>query len=223
MVIVDIAGQRFNRLVAVCYSHIKEYPRSGRNTTLKQPYWVFQCDCGSKVTLSVSSVKAGGSMSCGCWRREASRINNTTHGQACSSTGDASRLYRIWAQMKRRCSLPTVKSYHRYGGRGIRVCDEWTNSFVTFEQWALANGYKSNLTLDRRDNDGHYEPDNCRWVTMVVQANNRKTSKLVVYHGETMTVAELARLEDINQATLRYRLSHGWSVEDAVSVVNSKK
>lgn len=215
MSVDDIIGTRYNKLVAISFSHIKEYPRKGRVATTKANYWEFKCDCGNHVTLSLDSVKSGGSMSCGCWRKEASRINNTTHGQA--SNGKQSRLYQIWAQMKRRCDLPTATAYSDYGGRGIRVCDDWSNSFEEFEQWALANKYQENLTIDRRENDGNYEPENCRWSDRTTQANNRRSNRIVIYNNVEMSVSELSRHTGVVYSLLLSRLDRGWSVEDAVN------
>jgi len=171
----DYTGERYNRLTAVKYSHTKEYTRAGRSAKTKVYYWEFKCDCGETAVLSIASVISGGSKSCGCWRREASKQNNTVHGQA--GRDGQSRLYRIWAQMKRRCDLPTTEAYENYGGRGISVCNEWSNSFQAFEKWALANGYSDELTIDRRENDGNYEPGNCRWATYKEQANNRRPAR----------------------------------------------
>lgn len=225
MVIKDIRGQRFNRLVAVKFSHFKEYVRKDRNSLKMVPYWEFMCDCGNMVILSLDSVKAGGTKSCGCWRREASRINNTTHGESHSGTGKgkASRLYGIWLQMKRRCDLPTVAAYPRYGGRGISVCKEWSESFEAFRDWALDNGYSEKLTIDRRDNDGHYEPDNCRWVTHKVQANNRRSNRRLQYSGESYTLAELADKFNVSHSALGFRLLKGMSPEEAIEYLTKQQ
>lgn len=220
MVIKDIQGQRFNKLVAVKFSHFKEYVRKDRNSLKMVPYWEFMCDCGNVVLLSLDSVKAGGTKSCGCWRREASKINNTIHGEAGKNS---TRLYRIWSQMKRRCDLPTVRAYPRYGGRGIKVCKDWSESFEVFRDWALENGYSEKLTIDRRDNDGDYEPNNCRWVTHKVQANNRRTNKNVQYKGERYTISELADKFNLPIGSLGYRLLKGMSPEEAIDYLTKQQ
>jgi hypothetical protein len=125
------------------------------------------------------------------------------------------RLYRIWHNMKTRCNYPGKQNYKYYGGRGIRVCDEWSDSFKAFEAWALANGYADNLTLDRKDNDGNYEPGNCRFITHAEQQQNKRRMGLhiIEYRSESHSVTEWAEIFGIKQKTMFRRLELGWSME----------
>lgn len=138
-------------------------------------------------------------MSCGCYNRESFIKRSTTHGSSDTP------LYNVWRSMCQRCDNANHKSYHRYGGRGIKVCDEW-NTFERFRDWALDNGYDNGLTLDREHNDGGYYPDNCRWVSQQVQTNNRSNNHYITYNGETRTQAEWARLFRVNYSTLQGRI-----------------
>ena len=126
------------------------------------------------------------------------------------------RLRKIWASIHERCEYEKHPQYHNYGGRGIFVCDEWKD-YIPFAKWAFSNGYTHNLTIDRINVDGMYEPDNCRWVTMKEQANNKRTNRIVIYNGREYTLTELAELIGMNKTTLKERLNMGWSVEDAVN------
>lgn len=127
------------------------------------------------------------------------------------------RLYNIWSLMKFRCNNPNSKDYISYGDRGVSVCDAWDN-FDNFYTWAKSNGYRGNLTLDRINVDGNYEPINCRWATPRMQANNRTTSRLVIYLGEERTVAHWARTVGLIRNTLYKRLfEYGWPVEYAMT------
>lgn len=128
----------------------------------------------------------------------------------------STRLYRIWSSMKTRCNNPNRAHYKNYGARGIKVCEEW-NDFSCFKKWALSNGYSDTLTLDRINNDKGYYPDNCRWITMQEQSNNRRTNHLVTYKGQTKTVVQWSTELGINRYTLFKRLQHNWSVEKALS------
>ena len=143
---------------------------------------------------------------------------HTTHG------GSGTRLNKIYRAIKQRCNNPQNPAYENYGGRGITVCAEWLNSFEAFRDWALANGYRDDLTIDRIDNDGPYCPENCRWVTMKQQGNNRRSNRVLTYNGENHTITEWAELTGINLHTLMGRLYvRGWNVEKALTTKVRRK
>ena len=128
------------------------------------------------------------------------------------------RLYRIWKAMKDRCYRKSNKHYHRYGGRGITICQEWQNDFQAFYDWAMANGYSDKLTIDRINNDGNYESDNCRWITNALQQSNKNNCQLLNYNGKTQTLSEWARELGINRGTLWSRINTlHWEVEKALA------
>lgn len=157
---LDLTGQRFGRLVV-----IKEAGRAKDGRVL----WLCKCDCGGYTsTPSTKTLRNGTCRSCGCIERE--RPNKMTHGR--SST----KLFYVWNSMKQRCSNPHTKDYKNYGGRGVKVCQEWADSFEAFFRWAMSAGYQEGMTIDRIDNDGNYEPSNCQWLTL--EENVRKMRKL---------------------------------------------
>ena len=131
-------------------------------------------------------------------------------------TKNTSRLYFIWYNMKRRCSVPTNKDFHYYGAKGISVCREWIADYAAFRDWAHVNGYEDNLTLDRKDTGGNYEPDNCHWTTRLRQSRNRNDTFKVEYQGTMVSVRDLADEKGISFDTLRGRFRKGWSVERAL-------
>lgn len=127
------------------------------------------------------------------------------------------RLFKSWVHMRERCYNPKDKRYSQYGGRGITVCDEWKNEFLPFYEWAMANGYDDNLTIDRIDVNKGYCPQNCRWADMRTQQNNRSNNHRLEYKGENHTINEWSRLVGIRRQTILRRIKDGWSVEDALT------
>lgn len=130
------------------------------------------------------------------------------------------RLHKIWHSMYCRCYYPTTNQYKNYGGRGIKVCEEWkhTQGFINFYNWAINNGYKENLTLDRIDNNKGYCPENCRWKTPKEQSNNRRNNVCYTFNGETKTSKQWCELYNVSQTTLLDRLKRGWTLEQALTI-----
>ena len=191
-----LIGKRFGRLTVISYAG-----KRGNHIMVK-----CKCDCGNVIITRASRINSGNAKSCGCYRRD----KNTKHGKR------HTKLYNRWCNMRRRCNDSKNRYYKDYGGRGICVCPEWNNSFESFYQWAQTSGYNDSLTLDRIDNNGNYEPNNCRWVTVKEQANNRRSSKYIQYNNKMMTVAQWADLLNIKHATINKRLKMGWPIGEAL-------
>lgn len=139
------------------------------------------------------------------------------HGEAPKSNYNGTRLYGIWNGMKVRCYNPNRKDYRYYGGKGIKVCDEWSESYKTFKNWALTHGYSEELTIDRIDSDLNYSPENCRWVDRIEQSRNLKRTRLFTYKGETKTASEWSKIYGISSRAIRHRIDSGWSIEQALN------
>lgn len=127
------------------------------------------------------------------------------------------RLYGIWLQMKNRCNNEKTARYKDYGARGITVCDEWCNDFKAFYDWSMANGYSDDLTIDRINNDGNYEPSNCRWITIKQQSRNTRHNTLLTLNGEAHCLIEWSEITGITKSCIQDRLRYGWSVERALT------
>ncbi len=199
-------GMKFGRLMAIQFEYVRLLP-----TGNKKPYWRFKCDCGNEAVICVYSVFSGNTKSCGCYKIERTKEIVTKHGWR------HTRLYKTWLGIKDRCNNPNAQYYSLYGGRGIKVCEEWSNSFVSFKDWALDNGYKDNLLIDRIDNDKGYSPSNCRWSTAYEQVHNRRPQKSRYFNGERVSLKKLAKQCGIPYGTFKMRLQMGWSVERAMT------
>lgn len=180
-------------------------------TKSQSPLWECSCECGNITTATTRDLTTGHKQSCGC-------IGSSNHFYI--HNGRRTRLYGIWKGMRQRCYNPNNHAYHRYGGRGITVCDEWNNDFVTFRDWALANGYSDNLSIDRKDNNGNYDPSNCRWATQKEQMNNVSYNRKVEWNGEEHTVAEWAEITGLSQGVIAARLNNGWNIERTLTEIS---
>lgn len=209
----DLTNQKFNNLLVLeLYS------------TDKSTIWKCQCDCGNITYVAGGHLKDGHTKSCGCLKGE---IRNGHFFQGLSGEKNPSykhglthtKLYETWSNMKTRCYNQKGRRYKDYGGRKIKVCEEWKNDFISFYNWAIANGYKENLTLDRINVNGNYEPSNCRWVDWKKQQNNRRNNFIIEYNKTKHTLQEWSEILPINisSSILRYRILSGWSIEEAFS------
>ena len=179
----DLTGMTFGKLTVI--------GDFGDRTKDGKILWRCKCDCGNEHLVRGYYLLSGHATSCGCRRGEFAKEKFTTHGD----TG--SRLWRIWTEMKNRCHSRNPN----YGGRGISVCEEWMD-FSAFKEWALSNGYRDDLTIDRRDVNGNYCPDNCRWLTMKEQQNNRRNNLRVEFNGEVHTLSEWSDILGVNYKAL---------------------
>jgi hypothetical protein len=202
---LDLVGQKFTMLTVT--------ERLGKT---KDGHYLFKCicDCGNEKVIEGRLIKKGAVTSCGCRKLEITKEVMSTHGLS------SSRIYATYNHMKLRCYHTENKAYHHYGGRGIKICDEWLgeNGFINFYNWSMENGYTEKLSIDRIDNNGNYEPNNCRWVTMTEQANNKRTNLYFTYNGETKTLTEWCNKLGLKYDPVRKRIvDSGYSFEKAIT------
>lgn len=207
--IIDMTGMRFERLVVI---------ERADNDKYGQARWRSKCDCGNVVIVPGYRLRNGYTKSCGCLSSDKASERLKTHGLSKDNNHKTTRIYRIYSGMKNRCFNVKSLDYPNYGGRGITVCDEWRNSFEAFYNWAMDNGYNDNLSIDRINPNGNYEPINCRWVANDVQARNKCNTPYLTYKGETKPLAEWAEIKGVSLQTLHYRLKSGWTTDEILNV-----
>jgi hypothetical protein len=200
---LDLNGKRFGRLTVISKS--EEHNKYG------QVIWLCKCDCGNEIIATTGDLNRGHVKSCGCLQKEKVIQACTKHNES------RTRLYRIWSNMKCRCYSPKATSYENYGGRGICICDEWLKSYQAFSLWAKNNGYNDSLTIDRKNDNGNYEPSNCEWKTL--GDNSRKTRRTVYIEAEGIRLSrsEWARKSGISTTVIARRLKNGMTPEEAVT------
>ncbi len=204
MALIDLTGKIFSRLTV-----ISRTDNRGNKTI-----WLCICECGNKTTVDGDRLRRGGTRSCGCLQRERASEILTKHGH--TGISGNKELYSLWKTMIRRCYDKKSCQFHNYGGRGISVCEPWLNSF---EQFMLDMGDRPHrYQIDRIDNNGNYEPENCRWVTCKENARNTRWNHNITAFGETLCLTEWSERSGLTSAGINKRLSAGWSAEDAVSV-----
>ena len=198
---VIVPGMKFGELITIKLEEKKD----------NVEFWLCKCSCGNYAIVRKGNLHNNHTRSCGC-------LAGVAHNSCYT------RIYRIYQNMVDRCTRKNNRAYPRYGGRGIKVCDEWMGKFgfVAFRDWAYSNGYDETLTLDRINVNGGYSPANCRWVTMKEQANNKRNNALVEFRGKTQTVAQWCDELNLPYNRISYRLNHGWSIEDALTTPKMK-
>lgn len=196
----DLSGQKFNRLTAISYDK-----DNGK--------WLCRCDCNAITRVTRDQLISGRTKSCGCFSRESKLTRLLKHGAA--RKGKITTEYMCWRNMLTRCYYKKSKCFHNYGGRGITVCERWH----TFEHFLADMGERpANMTIDRKDNNGPYCKENCRWATKQEQVTNRRTNRLITFNGTTKTLSQWATEIGIDSTTIAFRLKSGWTIEQAMRV-----
>lgn len=212
----DLTGKKFGYWTVIKLGYIKQLYWNGKKNG-KEYYWLCRCECGTEKEVLASSLLKGASKSCGCYsfsdEVKAKRAEmNKTHGHS------GTRLYKLWTNIKTRCYNSKRKGFYLYGGRGIKMCEEWKQDFMVFREWALTHGYDKNAergecTIDRIDVNGDYSPNNCRFINMQEQTNNRRKTTFITYKGETKPMADWCRQYGLRVNTAHKRIKMGWDLD----------
>lgn len=212
MKFIDITGHKYGRLKVLKLNGLNER---------KRKIWLCQCDCGQYTTLSTNELRTGNTQSCGCLHKEILIKNNKKRAYHSLSR---TKLYGVYNKMKARCNHKNHRGYEYYGGKNIKVCEEWSNDFRSFREWALNNGYQEGLTIDRKNLSGNYTPENCRWVTWDKQSINKTNTRFFEYKGKKQTLREWSMELNFNYKVLCNRIHrHKWTFERAITQVYMPK
>lgn len=197
----DLTGRNFTRLTV-----IKKYGLNKHNKIT----WLCRCECGTEKVVLGASLMNGKTKSCGCLQKEKVIEKNYSHGKSYT------RLYRIWRNMKSRCTVINNPDYKNYGGRGISICNEWIDDFQSFYNWAISNGYSDVLSIDRINVNKGYSPQNCRWSTDKDQARNKRNNVNTLIDGEYLSIAAIAEKYQVSREAVRERFKNGYRGLDLV-------
>lgn len=202
----DMTGLRFGRLVVISYAGSVKVPNGTR------AYWFCKCDCGNTHKANASSLRMGTTSSCGCFARESMSAKFSTHGH---TIGGASLTYNSWRKMIERCFNSSTPNYYLYGGRGITVCEQWRDFRVFLAD--MGERPSKRHSLDRYpNNDGNYEPSNCRWATQKEQCRNKRDNHFLTHNGKTLCIVDWAAETGLKRKTIERRLNRGWSAEQTL-------
>lgn len=204
---IDLIGQKFGRLTVLEKSQTKRK-------------WICRCDCGNILEAYGYDIKSGHTKSCGCYRREKLKDLYTTHNHSQCRNGKPHKLYQVWHSMTQRCCNSNSAPYDRYGGRGIRVCQRWLKYENFLED--MGKDWEEGLTIERIDNDGNYEPSNCKWVTQKQQTRNTSRNKYITYKGETKSLGEWVEILGQPYNRIYKRLLRGASIDEAFKDVQNE-
>jgi hypothetical protein len=205
---IDITGEKFGRWTVI---------ERGKNDKNGKAMWLCQCECGSQPReVNSSSLRNGVSNSCGCLNLEKISSRFKLHGKS------KTRLNNIWFNMKQRCYNSKNPNYADYGGRGIKICDEWLNDFLNFYNWSIENGHSDELSIERINVNGDYDKHNCKWATDLEQANNKRNNVYITINNVTRTAAQWEKDSGINKSTFRNRIRRGLQGEELLSINRSK-
>lgn len=191
---INLEGKKYGKLIVL--------EKTALRNTNRNVIWKCQCECGNITYVPTSCLKSGHTKTCGCsLNKEALSNAGKKGGSVGKHYLSRTKIYKRYTHILSRCYNVNDIMYKNYGGRGIEVCEEWKNDFMSFYNWAMANGYREDLTIDRIDVNGNYEPNNCRWTDMITQANNKTNNHYIKYNGKRMTIAEYSREKGIDYTT----------------------